>query len=139
MYRTQEEATSGGDANVISQTVRAKADKESREARIELERIKTQAAIDDTQRTKELAELKHQQQKQELTYKTQISELEHRLEATKRINTEVKEDVDIRKNQRSDYYDERSYQRKDSSELIKYIPAILLGVGGLFTYMGKFK
>lgn len=32
-------------------------------------------------------------------------------------------------NRRKDYYDERSYDRKDSSEIIKWLPGIILGAG----------
>ena len=35
------------------------------------------------------------------------------------------------KRQTDDYYDERSYQRKDSSETVKWLPTIIVGIGAV--------
>ena len=36
---------------------------------------------------------------------------------------------DEESNRRKDYYENRSYDRKDSSELVKWLPGIILGAG----------
>lgn len=45
----------------------------------------------------------------------------------------LKEETEKRSQQRNDYYEQRSYSRKDDSEMLKWIPAIILG-GGLLAY-----
>ena len=45
------------------------------------------------------------------------------------------DDYDRRSSHRKDYYEDRSYDRKDTSEMIKFIPAVLVGALGAFAFV----
>ena len=137
LHRSREAAVAGGDGEVLSRTQHLNAETELRRSKIALEQTKVQTTAEESQRARELAEMKHQLSKIELEQKTRIADLDHQLEQTKKVNAELKESLDIRKNSRADYYDERSTNRKDSSDLIKYVPAAILGLAAGFAYMGK--
>lgn len=52
-----------------------------------------------------------------------------------------KDHYDTRSHERKDYYDDRSRHRDDSSAIVKFLPAIVLGIGALamavFKFMGS--
>jgi hypothetical protein len=137
LYRTREAAVAGGDGSVLSKTEHLNAETELRKSKIELEQTKVRVSAEETERTKELSEMKHLMSKMEMEQKARMAEMDHQLEQTKKANTELKERLDIRKSSRADRYDERSTNRKDSSDLIKFVPAAILGLAAGFAYMGK--
>jgi hypothetical protein len=88
----------------------------------------------------ELAKQKQEKADRENELAKEISRLkksEYALEkeATKREAKYAKEKAkrDARMNEDKDYYERRSYDRKDSSEVIKWLPAAVVGVGLLIS------
>lgn len=70
-------------------------------------------------------ESEHQLAQQQLKYKEQLQQIEH--------------ERSIRMMGTKDYYDHRAYERKDSSEIVKFIPAIITGGLAIFVAMSKLK
>ncbi len=85
---------------------------------------------------------------EEERYRSENLRLSHQLEQMRTQNTLLKEkaaqaeteradEYDSRKKKRDEYYETRSYERKDSSELIKYGTTILLSIIGTWALMRK--
>ena len=86
--------------------------------------------------------MNHQYQLEVAEQKQRTLRIEAQLEEQQRISAELKAEADrlsaiaaqnkhvleMRKYERADHYDERSSARKDSSELVKYGPALLLTI-----------
>lgn len=137
LYKTKEEAMSGGNPENISKSEARQNEAAIIEAKQELEKVKTEAKLKEIHRAEELNALKHEQEARQAELKEKIIDLEFILEAKKKQTAELKEEVDARKAKRGDYYEERSHSRKDTSELLKFAPAVLLGAIGVFAYMKK--
>lgn len=77
-----------------------------------------------------------QQQKQVherelLTMSTELKRIEgenSRLEARTKL---LEHDLSLERQRLKDYFDQKSYQRKDTSEVLRILPTILLGIGAL--------
>lgn len=52
---------------------------------------------------------------------------------TERLNHEL----NMASMRRKDYYEERSHDRKDGSEMLKYLPVVIAGIGALFLSLKK--
>ncbi len=74
------------------------------------------------------AELK----KNQIEHAEYISKLEN-------MRKEIEHYRIIDKFQRNDYYEQRSQNRKDWTEVLKYIPAIIMGVGAAYMAWQKIK
>jgi hypothetical protein len=120
LYKTQEEAKTGGDPKLVSK------------ARL-------------TELEQNLADLKHNNQVDQINKQAIISNLNIELEKAKAEAIRAKQEAEINKHKRDDFYDtkskerdhyyeSRSYERKDTHEMIKYIPGIVLGVIGAIAY-----
>ncbi len=80
----------------------------------------TQRKIDLANKEIELAEMKE-------SLKTKDIELAKQA----KILDEIKSERELRKMAETDYYDRRSFDRKDSSEAFKILPALVVGIGAL--------
>ena len=67
-----------------------------------------------------------------MEHKQQLNALESQAKARDEEIARLKDEIEKRKVVRNDYYESRSSERKDNSELIKYIPALLIGALGVF-------
>lgn len=103
LYKTKEEALTGGNPEHISKQ-------------------------DLINKEQELIELKHRLNKTDIENKETINTLELKLEKLKKENSSIKEKHEKRKIVRNDYYEEKSQIRKDNSEFIKYAPAAIAGL-----------
>jgi hypothetical protein len=139
LFKTKEEAMTGGNPEFIAKTKYAEQEAALRDAQRELEKVKNDHKIAEQHRLEKMAALKHDLEEKQLYMKEKINDLEHNLEKTKKRNSELKEESDSRKLTRADYYEERSYERKDSSELIKFVPALIVGAIGMFALFAKGK
>jgi hypothetical protein len=121
LYRTKEEAMTGGNPDNIS--------------KVELKQLEQKLLH---------AKLEHDREK--VIRDREVSELQRNLEISKLETLRAREEADRAKvvradayDQRSkireDYYEDRSYQRKDTHELIKYLPGIALGIIGAVAYV----
>lgn len=67
-----------------------------------------------------------------MDHKQQLNALETQAKARDEEIARLKDEIEKRKVVRNDYYESRSSERKDNSELIKYVPALLIGALGVF-------
>jgi hypothetical protein len=87
--------------------------------------LKQMSAEHDQQKYEQLkVELEQKQRLQELEYERQRLEADLQRERLK---------ADTHKARRDDYYDERAHARKDTSELIRFIPVLI--AAGLAIYV----
>lgn len=115
---------------------------------IEKERKLAEIKIDATEETvnAKLAEMSRKHELEQATHAQDIERkaTEHRnaMEKLQREAEKAREDVlyyqrklqqEEESNRRKDYWDERSSVRKDSSELVKWMPTLLVGGGLLIT------
>lgn len=125
LFKTKEEANTGGNPKIVSQAKLA-----------ELE--------------ERLLQLKHNNQIEQSEKQAEITRLIHEVELAKAETIRVKQEAEVNKHKRDDFYDDRhkrrddyyesrSYDRKDTHELIKYIPGIVLGLVGAFAYVQSSK
>ncbi len=77
---------------------------------------------------KMMHELDQYRREQELKYQSLLQEQQAR---------ERKAELELRSNQMKDYYERRSYDRKDSSEILKWLPTIIAGATGLLLLKGS--
>jgi transketolase len=68
--------------------------------------------------------------KAELKYKEQLQQL---------VGDKLKADAQLEGLRTKNQMEERSLSRKDTSEIVKFVPAMLLGVGAIFLAWQKFK
>lgn len=72
-----------------------------------------------------LQDLDDQKNRQDLEYRTQLNNLALEKERLSTLNTIQTNEIKLRSDVRKDHYESRAYQRKDSSEFMKSIPAYL--------------
>lgn len=83
----------------------------------------------------ELTRIRGELDKQKIEYDKNKIELEAKYQQELRqLDLEMKKNELLqaeRKNSVKDYYEERSYQRKDSSEWMKMLPTVIVGIGSI--------
>ena len=65
----------------------------------------------------------------EIEYEKEAKERDARLKEREVQYAREKAEREYRLNMQRDYYEHRSYDRKDSSEIIKWIPPMIVGAG----------
>lgn len=63
------------------------------------------------------------------------SEHEARDRELKELKDKLEFDRDIYRQRVKDHYEDKSYVRKESSEAVKFIPGIIVGIGAIFMAM----
>lgn len=120
MYRTREEALTKGDPELISKNLLEK-------TRMELEEAKNKASLMESENRQLEAQKKKELMELEVTHKEKILAMEAKNKEMSSELARLKEELEKRKIVREDYYESRSSDRKDTSEIIKFIPAVLGG------------
>lgn len=123
LYATIEEAQTAGNPELISKAVTQENQRTIEKLKQETERLKTEAGIDEIERKKNFQAL-------ELDLKQKVLLLENEARDRTSEMLKMKEELEKRKLARDDYYDSRHSDRKDTSEMIKFIPAVFLGFVG---------
>lgn len=114
LYKTKEEANTGGNPEHIS---------------------KNELII----KEQELIDARHKMAINDLKNKELVGSLELELEKIKKDNAKLKEEYEERKYKRTDYYEEKSAVRKDNQEFLKYAPAAIAGLIGIFAIYNSTK
>ena len=125
LFRSVEDALTYGDPLKAKdkELERMKIEFKEKEMFLENEKLSMKARINDQE-----AEIKRRQNE----YSDMASRLEH-------MRREAEHARNMDKMGRSDYYEERSSRRKDWSETLKYIPAIITAVGAGYIAWQKIK
>ena len=136
-YKTYAEASELGDSLLENKQKQelVRLEHELKQQRVQNERMSSELKAENMRLENQLNEerIKHDKEKleRERAHQEELRRIE--LEEQRR-----KLDDYSRKQRVSDYYEERSYQRKDSSEWLKAMPTLLVGLGGLFMAMKSF-
>lgn len=140
LYKTAEEARLDGDPDIISKREhdRAEAELKSETLKLKSQMLETERELAEIQRTRELekhslartqAELdkvKLAADQREQEYKAHERELEHE-------RKKLENDLHMYKMRRGDFYDERSQNRKDSSDMLKMLPIIVTSISSILS------
>lgn len=116
LYATQEEARSAGDPNLTLKN-------QEKELNFEMLERKRQYEEDKHRWDTELAKMKGENE-----------QLKEQISAAALVRDDESQE---KKQKREEYYETRSYERKDSHELIKFIPAFLIGLFGAIAILRK--
>jgi hypothetical protein len=128
LYRTREDAVHFGDLTLAKKHEIANLEHSllTQKAEMQSEKIRYDRELMEKDRELKLLELERQAQLSKLA--AQSDEL--------RLARERADHLAALERQRiKDYYEERSQSRKDSSELLKYVPSIITGVGAILTVL----
>lgn len=161
IYKTKEECLSAGDVKTARKEeltkleheyslIKINLDKEIQELKnsnlsLEKEKAKSdyESKIYEQERKDEFLKIKHEYELKELLAKQEASEYDKKqqLEITElNIKTKYLEaEMERKRADMKDYYESRSYVRKDSSELLKYLPTIITGCLAVATIFVKYK
>ena len=139
LYKSQEEALSGGNPELLVKYNLQKLDSEIENLKRDNLRLKEEYRIIGTKRTEELEKVKHEYEIIELALKTKVTELGSQLEASKQHGTMLAEQLKARSTVRQDYYEERSTVRKDNSDIIKTAAVCVTAAIGIFALYAKSK
>ena len=137
LYPTREQAMTGGNPEMLVKQTLKELERKAEEAKLESSRLKEVHKQSEMKMANEISSLQHTLSVSKIERDREISEREHQLEKLKKDNALLKEQLDAKSAVRSDYYESRSYDRKDSSELIKYIPAVAVALAAGFAYFAK--
>jgi hypothetical protein len=118
LYRTLDEALYGGDKSLAAKDSLLK-------AQAEVERMKAER-----QRVDELNAIEKARYDAEMRERDFKLEQEREAVAKERAEREYQETVRLR--ELKDHYEERSYVRKDTSEGLKFLPTLMVGLATLF-------
>lgn len=121
LYRTYDDAKNFGDAMAARK----------RELEKELLAIKEREQAHKNERIRLEAELEKQRQeyeKEKLEFERRQREEEARLKA---MREEIEHEKKLQELRRKEYYESLSYQRKDMSETIKFIPVVVTGAAAI--------
>jgi len=126
LYKTSEEALSFGDMSTARKQ--------------ELVELEQKLKIDSLA----LLSAKHEHERNMIEQDKKMKELElEQLNHTKelqRVRDEAEHKMILERARLKDEYEERSYMRKDSTEVLKFIPALIVGLGAvLMTFKTVFK
>lgn len=113
LFRTAEEAEQLGDASLARKRELADLEHELNRNKTELQSAKHQHDLEMIRKNQELEEVKR-------SHERDASELER-----------LRGKEELERQRIKDYYEDRSYQRKDNNEVLKFIPSIMVGIGAL--------
>lgn len=123
LYRTHEEAQTNGNPELIAKHLVER-------TKLELEETKNKASLMEAENRQLETVYKKKFLKLETEQKEKIFSLEAKNKKKASEILRLKEQVEKRKLVRDEYFDTRSQERKDTSEMIKFIPAVLIGFIG---------
>jgi len=121
LWKTPEEARHGGDKSILAKENLAR-------AQAEVERLRAERSVLDEQNAIEKAQLEATMREHEVRMEKEREEI-----ARERAEREYEEKV--RRQKLADHYEEKSYVRKDTSEGLKFLPSLLIGLGALFSVL----
>lgn len=132
LYKTREEALTHGNSKEIYAAELADKKQELRERELEIEKERLEM-------NKTLTDLKskHELEITKLKNETSVDDehRERRLTELKMERDRLKDDLEYKQLHRKDSYDDRSHKRKDTSEILKFIPVALTAVAGVVGVM----
>jgi hypothetical protein len=118
LFKTIEEAKDLGDIATSRKSEMTKLEHNSSILKGELQNAKHELEMEIIARTKE----------------SNIIEIERTKHASEieKLQKQADHDMKMLREQNKDHYENKSYQRKDESEIIKWVPTVIIGLGAIF-------
>lgn len=146
LYKTIEEAINLGDPENSRKIEIANLEREVLKAKHELQKAKAvqEAYVLDRDKemkfvefenTKRTEEINRIREESEHKIKMERDAAEHKLKNERDI---AENKLKLERERAKDYYEDRSYRRKDESEGIKVLPAVIIGIAGIFLSLKAF-
>lgn len=130
LYRTPQEALEGGDSILTRKEALARSEHELTLLKQDLQQAKLQADQDALVAQRELAELIHGNKIKEAALAEKSSKLD-------RDRKEFEYEQERRRSEMRDMYERRSSERKDSSDMLKFLPMLILSIGAVMAAFSK--
>lgn len=128
LYKTQEEAIEAGDINNARKLENTKLEFEFRELQLERDREKLNAQAELSQQKFLYDRLR---QEKDLEYQELLRKHEIEMLELKRKTSQDDYEREFRKNRMKDEYEEKSQTRKDNSEIVKFLPSLIIAMGAI--------
>ena len=145
-YHTMDIAKARGNIDAQNRLELARIQSEKLKIESELNRVRSQSESEKIERERELLEATKILKEKEIENQRLKFDHEKALQDMKLSNAQydhaakkVETDLDIEKARVVNYYTERSYDRKDTSEMIKIVPGIIGGAVGILGTILAFK
>lgn len=139
LYKTKEEASSGGNPELLVKQQHLALSRELEDAKSSNSKLREAFKTEEVQRDSKLSQLKHDHDLASQRANIQLAEIQQQLEASKRSNTMLNEQLAARAAVRTDYYENKSSERKDNSETIKSGLLIITSALALYGIFAKSK
>jgi hypothetical protein len=125
LFRSREEAEHFGDLNTKQKTELLTLQSTVERLKMERQEVEATTKLEVAEKDRQLKELTSKLEREDLALARERAELEYQ-EKERRRRLEER-------------FEERSYYRKDSSEVLKFIPSVIVGLGAIFALfsMGK--
>lgn len=127
IFRTAEEALNLGDAALARKQELVQMEHALQIQKVEMQSVKNQHAREMLEKETELKAVEMERDRQTRLIKEQQEAQEHAMK--------------MERERAKHYYEDRSYDRKDSHEVLKFLPSIIVGIGAIFmaikTFTGK--
>lgn len=120
LYRSIEQALALGDLATTRKEELAKAEHNLAQTRLEMQ----------------TAKLRHDEEMHEK--EVELTRLQKEIDREKKLNELLQQERERQQMVAKDYYEERSHARKDASEGLKVLPAVIVGIGALIALVAKF-
>lgn len=130
IFKSKELAENYGDIKQGRKEELAKGEHATTLLKQELIDTKLQHEVDQTEKDRIISDL-------EYSRKIEEAKLSERIRILEREKVEIEHLRDLEKNIRKDYYENRSYERKDQSEVVKFIPYMIMGIGAIIVAIMK--
>lgn len=123
LYRTPEEALNLGDLSQARKEELTNLEHEIQKGKAELmrERQKFEAEMMDKERALKEAEI----------------ERDRNARVIEELRADQEHKLKLERERVKDYYDDKSYERKDNNEILKFIPAVVVGIGAVIVAFKK--
>jgi hypothetical protein len=128
LYKTQEEAIEAGDINNARKLENTKLEFEFKELQLERDREKLNSQAELNQQKFLYDRLK---QEKDIEYQELLRRHEIEMLELKRKTNQDDYDREFRKNRMKDEYEEKSQTRKDNSEIVKFLPSLIIAMGAI--------
>ena len=117
LFRTREEAKNNDEVNLSRKMKIAELEHESTTLKVEVQKLKHVQDMDAIKRKSELEQIEMERSRNAAELERTRSDYEHKLK--------------MERERQKDYYESRSYERKDQHEILKYIPAVITTIGAI--------
>lgn len=138
VFKTEQEAFNSADINLIRKEEILRLEHELNIHKAEFNKVKTKFDTESLHKQQELNEMSFEMKRKEHSMKLKESELSEKQAVFDKERKQIEFELDRKRQQMKDDYEQRNNERKESQELIKMLPVLILTVGAVITAFMKF-